>query len=229
MTPLKALLLIAVFVVLAVWAGHWLMQRVRGDRVVPTPEESARIEAERRQPQVVATAQRPPPTVPITLRLGWTALWPTLSWFIGWWFGALCLWGEPTLLWTRWLGWPAAVLLTLFGIAEGVTLWGLLQQRLVVSPEGVALWHGAQLQRELRWHEVRAVRQVDQLRRYATDMNSSAKTTRVDRQWLHFLDAEGQPQIAIGAPLRPAADYQALLDAVPTWTGQPLTREIRGP
>lgn len=226
----KYLLIIAVVVVLAVLAGRWLLDMARGDRREPTPQELAAIQAAQRSPQPVASTGRPAPSGPLELRVAWGAMWEDISWVIGYAFAALCLFGDPSLLWTRWLAWPVATIALALCAASASAVHTLWSQRLVVSPAGVESWQGDRLDKRLAWSEVRAVRQVDTLRTYSARQGSnSPTTTAVGKQRLLFLDAAGQELLSVVAPMRPDEDYQAFLDAVPAWTGAPLTRETRKP
>lgn len=207
-----------------------LFRLATGDRREATPAELAQQAAEKAAsgPRTLPRSTQPPPTDPLVLKPAASSWGRDLAWVIGLWFGALCLFGDPSLLWTRWLAWPAALvmlLLSIFPIVSGVANW---RAGLTASASGLEWREGTGILKQLDWAQVRDVRLVQTWSLRATRQGMNAPKTRVaDRLLLVFADAGGRPQIEIEAPLRPEADYQRLLDAVPAWAGVPVVLEDR--
>lgn len=101
----KFVLGLFLFVALSWLAGRWLTNKALGDGREPTPQEAAEIAA-RLGPQVRAPSSKLPPAEPIEMEVSRAPRWDDLKWIIGLWFGALVLYGDPDVLWTRWLAWP---------------------------------------------------------------------------------------------------------------------------
>lgn len=218
-------LLVIAFVAAAVWFGKWMMDRVRGDRVSdPTPEQ--RVEMERlAQPVPEPSAKRLPAALPLDLSLPWRVYGDGLGW-LGWIAVALLwlLFGMEAW-WARILGGVGAlVVLAVLAMQLG-ELRDLWRERLVVAADGLEHRRGEQILHRLAWREIGGVRLVPQTTRYWKGGSLNSRTTSITGWMLSFDAPDGSELFAIPAPLRPAEDYQALLDALPVWTGKPVLRE----
>lgn len=207
-----------------------LFRLVAGDRREATPAEQAQQAAEKAAsgPRTLPRGTQPPPGEPLVLKPAASSWGSDLAWAIGLWFGALCLFGEPGLLWTRGLAWPAAVVMLLasiFPVVSGIARW---RAGLTASAQGLEWRDGTGILKQLDWAQVRQVRLVQTWSLRATRQGLNAPKTRVaERLLLVFADAGGTPQIEIEAPLRPEGDYRRLLEAIPAWAGVPVVLEDR--
>lgn len=230
MTILQVLLAIVAVVAFGLLLGRLLMKLAIGDKITdPNLQQQAEIAAAS-APQVLPITGEPPPATPFELRLPAAVWWSSAQWALGFAFAALCLFGDPSLLWTRWLAYPAGVLslmLALFNAWGAGSEW---RRRLVVSPTGLELRHGARVDASLRWDQVARVTLTEQWgSRWRSGSSFSSETYLMKRQ-LVFGDAQGNPLLELPEPLRPAEAYRCLLNAVPTWTGGVrVMREIRRP
>lgn len=164
-----------------------------------------------------------PPDTPIQMRIAGATRRDDWYWSAGLLFGALCLFGDPTYLWTRWLTYPAAVLMLLGSIAAGFSGWAGLRRHMEASARGFETierfgW------KMITWDQVGAVRIIET---HITHLDSGGNRTMsqsVDYQ-LIFIDRQGAVLDRIPVPLEPTEAYELFLGAVPHWTGKPVIKE----
>lgn len=218
---LKFIAGLLVFVVLSLLVGRWLVDKAVGDRRAPTPEEAAALAA--RGPQVRTPSGHPPSAEPIVLKTATGPMWENLKWTIGLWFGALVLYGDPTVLWTRWLAWPLGTLMLLGSTVPALALWSEARAGVVTSASGLEFRNGTGVLQQIRWPQVGGVRLVTYFGRRGSDRTTVASSSRVrERETLQLLGLNGEPLLELDTPLRPEAAFQQLLDALPAWTGVPV-------
>lgn len=217
------------FVALSLIFGRKIMHWVGGSRREPTAEEWKEIQV-RQGVQPVPTTHRPPPTHPIEMKVASAALRDKAAWIVGFLFGALCLFGDPSILWTRWLAWPVATAMLIFAVAEMAMAWSQWNTRLVASDTGVELRRGLAVDKSVRWEQVAVVRLFSYLAEVNVRQGTNApKTTLVTSRTLALLDKSGTKLLEVPEPLRPEETYRMFLDAVPVWSSiQPTKEDIRG-
>lgn len=216
---------LAVFVVLSLLLGRWLLNKASGDRREPLSPPAA-VVAPATDPQLRVAGGRPLPTTPLTLRAASAPWWEDLAWLLGLWLAALILLGDPALLWTRWLAWPLAIALLLGSAVPALSALATWRAGLEAGPQGVT-WHdGTGLRQQVAWSQVGGVTLRSYYGRRATRQGLNAPSSRVlERQTLLLTDPAGAPLLEVDAPLRPAEAFEQLLDAVPHWAGVPVRTE----
>jgi hypothetical protein len=204
-----------VFIAIGLLVGYALWRWAIGNRQDATPEQMAEINA-RPKVQTVAPTGSALPATPIQLKLASAPVRNSAYWAIGFAFGSLSLFGDPSLLWGRWLAWPVAGVMLLLAFLGGVFTWSDWRSRLVASATGVELHSGFSVDKRVRWEQVGAVRLIEHW-----------ADTELSRCSLLLLDKQGETLLDIDEPLRPPETYRTFLDAIPVWSGVPVVREKR--
>jgi hypothetical protein len=170
------------------------------------------------------------PATPLELKPSLAPRWEDLGWFIGLLFGALCLFSDPSILWTRWLSWPVAAGMVLLSCGSALSVVAHWRASVVASASGLAYRDGSGFLKQVAWSDVGAAKLMSYYGRRVVRQGTNAPTTLVlERQTLLLLDRAGRPLLEVDAPLRPPFQYQQLLDALPVWTGAPVMKEERKP
>lgn len=222
---LKFIASLVIFVALSLFVGRWLMNKAAGDRREPTQQEAAAIAAQQ-GPQVRAATNTPAPTQPIELKVSTAPWWEDLKWVIGLWFGAMVLYGDPQVLWTRWLAWPLATLMLLGSAIPAFSAWAEWRSGLTASASGLEFRDGTGFLKQVGWSQVGGVKLMAYYGRRATRQGLNAPTTLVlERETFLVLDKAGQTLLEVAAPLRPETAFVQLLDSVPAWAGVPVVQE----
>lgn len=225
MNVLTTLAAMVVFVVLALLFGRWMMKAARGGRRAPTAEEVRQI-ASRQGPRVVPTANRLPTTPELEMKIASASIGDKAMWAFGLSFGALCMFSDPSILWSRFLSWPVGAGMLFLALGNAAFCWSEWRARIVASSRGIEKRVGASVEERILWKQVAQVRLMAYLTQRVTRQGMNAPTTTcVDRRAIVFLDGAGQVLMSIPEPLRPEQTYRMFLDAVPVWSDSPLTQE----
>jgi hypothetical protein len=206
--------LVAIVVFALIGWGAWAFwQKVIGDF-------NRGFEAAR-QAEQAKVGQPAPSAQPVLVALPGQVNWFLTNWGVAAALFALALMGQPELLWTRWLAWPASALLLVLGPVMVAAGWKGPDQQLQVGPAGLVLREtqrdGSQrVLREAGWAQVQQVVVV---------RNRNLNGPRTDR--LVFELADGQPFASVPVPVQGDAEWQRLMDSLPPWTGRPLTAQRR--
>lgn len=163
-----------------------------------------------------------PPESPIEMRHSWeTIMRRNLLYAAGFLFVGIWLLGYPQTLWTRWLAYPAAlILLTLAGIVLYAASCQK-KERIVADREGIEIRTGGEAPKKVHWNRVGTVKILEVRTRTKPD----SPVTRVSGSYLLLQDREGIELLKVEEPLVPSEAYRLLLDCLPAWTGFPVQRE----
>lgn len=225
MRVLSFLLGTVAVVFLGLLLARFFLRMAIGDKITdPTPQELAEIAAAA-APQVLPTSGAPPPATPLALRLPSETWRSSAQWALGSAFGALCLFGDPSLLWTRWLAYPAAIALLLVALISTWGAWSEWHQRLVVTAVGLERREGSAVAASLRWSDVATVVLMEQWASRLKGGSSIGNGRYLVSRKLIFADAQGRTLLELPEPLRPAQVYRQFLDAIPAWTGVRVVRQ----
>lgn len=184
-----------------VWASWKLIQHVKAgfDR------DFAAAEAAARKPPV------PTSNEPIELVIPRGTDWFFMNWGI---FIALLGIGlvfNPEVLWTRWLAWPAAVLLLVIGPIGVFAGWPSPDGKLTVTPAGIRLQLDGPAE-SIAWADMAPVQLV---------RPSRHRTGDARRNKLRFQRSNGQTIAALDVPGGPFdAAWTRLMDSLPHWSGR---------
>ncbi len=168
------------------------------------------------QPATAAPILPAPSAQPIGLVLPRGAEWHPLVWGAVLLLGALLLFSDPEVLGSRWLAYPAGVVLLIVGPILMAVGWPVPDGRLIIDPQGLERQDKIGVAR-LAWSTVSAV-QIET--RFYSDVYRSASSRRSVS--LVVLDAQGQTFLREAVPLKPLLEYQRLLASLPAWSGRPL-------
>lgn len=186
-----------------------------------TPAQRDEMRAQNRRVRPVA--QTSPPAGPIVLREHRDRAWFSTEWTVGCLFAAALLFDDPGLLWTRWLGYPVAVIALLAALGLGFIAWGEWRERLRADVTGLARVQGQTVMDQIAWHEVARVVLVEN--RVSTSLTGNT-VSRVERS-LTLVDAQDRVRLTADWPLKPQDQAERLLDAIPAWAGVDVILERR--
>jgi len=165
-----------------------------------------------------------PPESPIEMRPSWeTILRRNLLYAAGFLFVSIWLLWYPQTLWTRWLAYPAA--LVLLALA-GVVLYAAFHQkkeRIVADREGVEVRLVGETPRKVKWSQVGTVKILEVRARTKFD----SAMTRSSGTYFLLQDREGIELLKIEEPLAPSEAYQLFLDCIPAWARLSIQRETQ--
>ncbi len=172
----------------------------------------------------------------IVMRASSQTMGSTLLWAFAFVVGAIALAENPELLWTRWLGYPAALLaLALAGIVL-VGARGERVKRYIADARGfeehsdlsdtrpsVESEDGEEYRSSIAWPEVGAVKRIETRTR-----GSSGRASRPERtlkRELVFFDLKGKQLMSVDDGLDPPERYKLFLESIPRWTGLQVKEE----
>lgn len=163
-----------------------------------------------------------PPDSPIEMRLPWeTIISQNLLYAAGFLFTCIWLLWYPETLWTRWLSYPAAlVLLALTGVMLYVAFYQN-KERIVADRDGIEVRVAGETPEKVSWSQVGTVKILTVEAR----IKSTSALTRSVGTYFLLLDRNGGELLKIDDPLAPSETYQLFLDCIPAWTGLPVQRE----
>ena len=176
--------------------------------------------------QAPAVVPQPPPLVtppdsPIEMRLPKITIGKYLLYAVSFLIGCIWLLRYPETLWTRWLAYPAAlVLLALTGVMLYVTFYQN-KERIVADRDGIEVRVAGEAPEKVNWSQVGTVK----ILKVEAKIKSTSALTRLVGTYFQLLDREGGELLKIDDPLAPSEAYQLFLDCIPTWTGLPVQRE----
>ena len=178
----------------------------------------------------------------IVMRMSTESLASLLAWAAGFLGAAGVLVLYPDLLWTKWLGYPGAVLaLPLSGLMLVIALNQELR-RVVADAQGIVVIEGAVTTRALLGNQSRgapafpekvevesekvAWSQVGAVKRIESYLEQSGKSTGshtvfMKREFL-ILDRGGEELLSLEDPMDPPENFRRFLESIPRWTGVPV-------
>jgi len=176
--------------------------------------------------QAPAVVTPPPPVVtppdsPIEMRLPKITIGTYLLYAASFLIGCIWLFRYPETLWTRWLAYPAAlVLLALTGVMLYVTFYQN-KERIVADRDGIEVRVAGEAPERVNWSQVGTVK----ILKVEARIKSTSALTRLVGTYFLLQDREGGELLKIDDPLAPSEAYQLFLDCIPAWTGLPVHRE----
>ena len=176
--------------------------------------------------QAPAVVTQPPPVVtppdsPIEMRLPKITIGTYLLYAASFLIGCIWLLRYPETLWTRWLAYPAAlVLLALTGVMLYVTFYQN-KERIVADRDGIEVRVAGEAPERVNWSQVGTVK----ILKVEARIKSTSALTRLVGTYFLLQDREGGELLKIDDPLAPSEAYQLFLDCIPVWTGLPVQRE----
>jgi hypothetical protein len=163
-----------------------------------------------------------PPDRPIEMRPAEGESGDKLLYAVGFLLAGLGMLVFPDMLWSRWLAYPAAlVLLVLSGFSFHMT-YGLKNQTLVADGKGIEIREKGEVIDKIAWSDVGTVKiQVIEHRK-----STRSVAVEKDRNFL-LLDRSGELVLTIAEPLTPPESYRLFLNCIPSWTGLTVEHEVK--
>lgn len=130
---------------------------------------------------------------------------------------------DPSLLWTRWLSYPVALFVALFGIGLIFSALSLPGHRIVADANGIEVRSGSNARR-FGWHQIAALRD----RRYYKTVSSQGqhRPTKESRgRSFVLLDKAGSDILELTEDLVPEEERARLIGYIPARTGLPVQAE----
>lgn len=166
--------------------------------------------------------QASPSPAPVRLVILNGVDWFSMNWGVFVVLAALALASSPETLWTRWLAWPAALVMLAVGGALVAAGWPKPNQVLEVGPAGVTLHTGTSDAGEAQRRSWAQIERTAILRRTSSAVNRNPPRD----EKLVFFEAGGKRFVAIEVPMKLDDEWNRLLQSLRAWSGRPLQSEL---